>query len=121
MGAATIAFGLLACGLVSALLLWSIAAIGCAEAYMPGLRAMTDRLGVGAPFAKHHTLLKPAWPEGREQRILEFRPVLRNRAAMGYVLDYESIASSCMAFGRGSLRFGLTLSPEGELSPAVGN
>jgi predicted MFS family arabinose efflux permease len=44
---ATIAFGLFANGLVSAILLWSLAGIGFAGAYMPGLKALTDRLPAG--------------------------------------------------------------------------
>ena len=47
MGVATVAFGLFAAGLWSATLLWGLAGIGCAGAYMPGLRALTDRLGDG--------------------------------------------------------------------------
>lgn len=47
MGAATVAFGLLASGLLSASLFWALAGVGCAGAYMPGLRALTDRLGPG--------------------------------------------------------------------------
>lgn len=47
MGAATIAFGLLAQGFLSATALWALAGVGCAGAYMPGLRVMTDRLGSG--------------------------------------------------------------------------
>jgi len=43
-GAATVAFGLFADGLVSAFLLWGLAGLGFAGAYMPGLRALTDRL-----------------------------------------------------------------------------
>ena len=132
MGAAIVAFGLFASGLLSASLLWGLAGIGCAGAYMPGLRAMTDRLGagdhsrsitlysacfslgVGLSFlvsqviADAHgwrmafvitgispivmvgvcLLMNPAWPVGREQRLLDFRPVLRNRPAMGYILGY---------------------------------
>jgi MFS family permease len=133
MGAATVAFGLLAAGLWSATLLWGLAGIGCAGAYMPGLRAMTDRLGdgdhsrsitlytacfsmgVGLSFLVAQLLadfggwrmafivtglaplvmvgvclaMAPAWPEPREtQRLLDFRPVLRNRTAMGYILGY---------------------------------
>ncbi len=132
MGAATIAFGLFASGLLSASLLWGLAGIGCAGAYMPGLRAMTDRLGAGDPsrsitlysacfslgvglsFLASQViadgygwrmafvitgiapivmvgvclLMKPAWPVRREQRLLDFRPVLRNRPAMGYILGY---------------------------------
>lgn len=47
MGAGTIAFGLAADGFLSASILWALAGIGCAGAYMPGLRALTDRLGPG--------------------------------------------------------------------------
>lgn len=47
MGTATIGFGLLAEGFASATVLWALAGIGCAGAYMPGLRALTDRLGSG--------------------------------------------------------------------------
>ena len=46
-GLATMAFGLFADGLTSAILLWALAGIGFAGAYMPGLRALTDRLGPG--------------------------------------------------------------------------
>ena len=45
--AATIAFGWLAQGLISAMVLWGLAGIGFAGAYMPGLRALTDRLDPG--------------------------------------------------------------------------
>ena len=41
---ATWGFGLLADGLASACLLWGLAGIGFAGAYMPGLRALIDRL-----------------------------------------------------------------------------
>lgn len=44
---ATIAFGLFADDLLSATLLWSLAGIGFAGAYMPGLKALTDRLPPG--------------------------------------------------------------------------
>ena len=46
-GLATIAFGLLADGLLSASLLWGIAGAGFGGAYMPGLKALTDRLPPG--------------------------------------------------------------------------
>ena len=42
---ATLGFGLLAQGLWSAIALWGLAGAGFAGAYMPGLRALTDRLG----------------------------------------------------------------------------
>ncbi|MBS0243122.1 MAG: MFS transporter [Proteobacteria bacterium] len=47
MGAATVGFGLFADSFFSATVLWALAGMGCAGAYMPGLRALTDRLGSG--------------------------------------------------------------------------
>jgi predicted MFS family arabinose efflux permease len=44
---ATVAFGVLANGLWSATAIWGIAGIGFAGAYMPGLKALTDRLAPG--------------------------------------------------------------------------
>ena len=46
-GLATISFGMFADGLLSATLIWSVAGAGFAGAYMPGLKALTDRLPVG--------------------------------------------------------------------------
>ena len=46
-GLGTIAFGLLADGMASAMVLWSLVGIGFAGAYMPGLKALTDRLDPG--------------------------------------------------------------------------
>jgi MFS family permease len=46
-GLATIAFGLFADGLRSAIPLWGLAGVGFAGAYMPGLKALTDRLAPG--------------------------------------------------------------------------
>src|SRR3977135_2807316 len=46
-GAATAAFGLFADGLWSATAIWALAGIGFAGAYMPGLKALTDRLPPG--------------------------------------------------------------------------
>jgi MFS family permease len=45
--AATFAFGFLANDLLSAILIWGLAGVGFAGAYMPGLKALTDRLGSG--------------------------------------------------------------------------
>lgn len=131
-GLATIAFGLLADGLVSAMVIWCIAGIGFAGAYMPGLKALTDRLdpgdssrsitlytssfslGVGLSFLASQLiadawgwrlafvltglgptamaiialLMKPVAPPPPSGRLLDFRPVLRNRTAMGYILGY---------------------------------
>jgi predicted MFS family arabinose efflux permease len=44
---ATLAFGLFANGLWSAMMIWGLAGVGFAGAYMPGLKALTDRLPPG--------------------------------------------------------------------------
>ena len=44
---ATLAFGVMADGLWSATAIWGIAGMGFAGAYMPGLKALTDRLPAG--------------------------------------------------------------------------
>jgi predicted MFS family arabinose efflux permease len=131
-GLATVAFGLLADGWLSATLIWGLAGIGFAGAYMPGLKALTDRLpsgdvsrsvtlytssfsiGVGLSFlvsqlvADHLgwraaflvtglgplcmiavcLLLAPFKPHPSSSHLLDFRPVFRNRAALGYILGY---------------------------------
>ena len=46
-GLATIAFGLFADGLLSASLIWGVAGAGFGGAYMPGLKALMDRLPPG--------------------------------------------------------------------------
>ena len=131
-GLATIAFGVFADGLASAALIWALAGIGFAGAYMPGLRALTDRLGPGdvsrsvtmytacfslgvglsflvSQIAAEHLgwryaffitglgplamiavafALAPVQPTPRQAGLVDFRPVLRNRPAMGYILGY---------------------------------
>lgn len=131
-GGATIALALLAKGTGSAMFFWGLAGIGFAGAYMPGLRALTDRLdpgdasrsvtlytssysvGVGLSFlvsqwaADRHgwrsafiitglgplvmavvaARLRPKPPPRSGAPLLDFRPVLRNRPAMGYILSY---------------------------------
>lgn len=131
-GLATIAFGLFASGLISASLIWAIAGAGFGGAYMPGLKALTDRLphgdtsrsvtlytssfsvGVGlsflvsqlvadrygwrvaflatgiAPLAMVAScfLLAPLKPKPAQGHPLDFRPVIRNRNALGYILGY---------------------------------
>ena len=131
-GLATCAFGLLADGLLSASLLWGIAGIGFAGAYMPGLKALVDRLpvgdnsrsvtlytatfsvGVGLSFliaqvaadalgwrcAFYLTALGPlamiaaclgmssVSPIPSSRALLDFKPVFRNRAALGYIFGY---------------------------------
>ncbi len=129
---ATLAFGLLANGLWSATVIWGLAGAGFAGAYMPGLKALTDRLppgdasrsitlytssfsfGVGLSFLVCQLVanqfgwrwaflgsglgplimvavclaMPPVKPVSTQRRLLDFRPVVRNRAAMGYVLGY---------------------------------
>lgn len=129
---ATIAFGLFADDLWSATALWCLAGIGFAGAYMPGLKALTDRLpagdtsravtlytssfsfGVGlsflvsqltadglgwrsaffvtgaGPLAMIATclLMPPHRPVPASKKLLDFRPVFRNRPALGYILGY---------------------------------
>ena len=131
-GLATLLFGLFAQGLISAIVLWGVAGIGFAGAYMPGLKALTDRLdpgdssrsvtlytasfsvGVGLSFlvsqvvaqqwgwraaflvtgfgpavmAVAALMLRPVPPPPRQGALLDFRPVLRNRPALGYMLGY---------------------------------
>jgi predicted MFS family arabinose efflux permease len=131
-GLATIAFGLFADGLWSATLIWAVAGIGFAGAYMPGLKALTDRLpagdtsrsvtlytasfsvGVGLSFLVAQLVaekfgwrsafyvtgtgplimlaacigLTPCKPPHAHSHFLDFGPVLRNRAALGYILGY---------------------------------
>ncbi|MGE0749095.1 MAG: MFS transporter [Variibacter sp.] len=131
-GAATLAFGAFAQGLWSAIPLWALAGIGFGGAYMPGLKALTDRLppgetsraitfytasfslGVGLSFLVAQVVadafgwraaflvtgagpalmilaclgLAPHKPTPTTGALLDFRPVLRNRAALGYILGY---------------------------------
>jgi MFS family permease len=131
-GIATICFGIFADGLLSATLIWAVAGIGFAGAYMPGLKALTDRLptgdtsrsvtlytasfsvGVGLSFLVAQLVaekfgwraafyvtgagpflmvlvcigLAPCKPLPRHGHLLDFAPVLRNRAALGYILGY---------------------------------
>ena len=131
-GIATLAFGLFAQGLYSAMACWALAGIGFAGAYMPGLKALTDRLGPGdvsrsvtlytASFSFGVGLsfliaqltadawgwraaffvtsagpllmlavtlgLAPRQPAPSTAALLDFRPVLRNRTALGYIFGY---------------------------------
>jgi MFS family permease len=131
-GVATALFGVLADGLWSATLIWGLAGVGFAGAYMPGLKALADRLppgdfsrsitlytgsfsiGVGLSFLVSQLAadnvswraafyvtaagpfimvvvrlwLAPHKPVPAPGHLLDFRPVLRNRAALGYILGY---------------------------------
>jgi MFS family permease len=131
-GLATFAFGLLAEGLWTAMALWAVAGIGFAGAYMPGLKALIDRLpagdssrsvtmytatfsiGVGLSFLTAQVAadalgwrwaffitalgplammaaclgMAPVAPAPTSRRLLDFKPVFRNRRAMGFILGY---------------------------------
>ena len=131
-GVATLAFGLFADGLVSASLWWGLAGVGFGGAYMPGLKALTDRLppgetsrsvtlytasfsiGVGLSFLVSQLvadrfgwrnaffvtgfgplamiaaclMLAPFQPRPSSGHPLDFRPIFRNRAALGYIFGY---------------------------------
>ena len=131
-GLATVLFGLFADDLWSATLIWGIAGVGFAGAYMPGLKALADRLpagdasrsitlytgsfsiGVGLSFLVSQLVadsvgwraafyvtgagplimlavclaLAPKRPAPAPGHLLDFRPVLRNRPALGYILGY---------------------------------
>lgn len=129
---ATLAFAAFAQGLWSAALLWGLAGAGYAGAYMPGLRALTDRLegadpsrsvtlytasfslGVGISYLVAQLIaerwgwraafvvtgfgplamlavalaLRPVPPPPGHRKLLDLRPALANRAALGYSLAY---------------------------------
>lgn len=134
-GAASFAFALWAQGFWSALAIRTLAGIGLAGTYMPGLKLLTDRAhgprqgrwvayytagfslgtafsfaytgevsdwlgwpiafagaGIGslASFALIGFLVPPTrrLHAGRPGKLLDFRPVFRNRAAMAFVLGY---------------------------------
>jgi predicted MFS family arabinose efflux permease len=131
-GLATFMFGWFADGLWSATLIWAIAGVGFAGAYMPGLKALADRLppgdtsrsitlytgsfsiGVGLSFLVAQLVadsagwraafyvtgagplimlvaclgLAPHKPTPAPGHLLDFRPVFRNRAALGGILGY---------------------------------
>src|SRR5262249_46027157 len=129
---ATLVFGLVANGLWSATIIWALAGAGFAGAYMPGLKALTDRLPpgdasrsitlytssfslgsglafLGCQLVADHSGWRWAFlvsgfgplvmvaaclamgavkPTPVQRQLLDFKPVWRNRAAMGYVLGY---------------------------------
>ena len=131
-GLATIAFGLFAEDLLSASLIWAVAGAGFGGAYMPGLKALTDRLppgdasrsvtlytssfsvGVGLSFLISQLvadfygwrtaffvtgiapvamvvvclMLAQFLPKQSPGHPVDFRPVFRNRAALGYIFGY---------------------------------
>jgi MFS family permease len=131
-GTATLAFGAFAQGLWSAIALWALVGIGFGGAYMPGLKALTDRLppgetsravtlytsafsfGVGLSFLVAQVvadrfgwrtaffvtglgpllMLATCWqmaphkPAPTKGALLDFRPVLHNRPALGFILGY---------------------------------
>lgn len=160
---ASLGFALLASGFWSALVLRALAGVGLAGTFIPGLKALVDRLGghaqaraiafYTATFSLGTSLsffvigqveqhldwrvaflvaaggsvlalglaarvLAPRPPPGgrAHAHLLDFRPVLRNRAAMAYVVAYA--AHMWELFGMRSwlvafLAFSLSLQPAG--------
>jgi MFS family permease len=133
-GLATFGFGWFANDLLSASLIWGLAGVGFAGAYMPGLKALTDRLGAGdisrsvtlytatfsfgvglsfliaqlaadalgwraafyltalGPLAMIYAALRmaPVKVQPLPRSLFDFKPVFRNRTALGYVFGYGS-------------------------------
>ena len=128
----TLGFSALADDWLSGMMFWALAGASFAGAYMPGLRALTDRLGdadasrsitlytssyslgVGFSFLVSQFVadawgwrwsfaltglgplvmvavawrMRPQAPVPVKSKLLDFRPVLRNRPAMAYILSY---------------------------------
>jgi MFS family permease len=144
-GAAAAAFALFAHGFASALAINAVAGAGLGGAYMPGLKALTDRstgprqsrhisfytasFGIGVSVSFYVTglvagpfgwraafflatagaavsvalvlaLLAPVRPEAPRERtkLLDFRPVLRNRGALAYIVGYFGHSWELFAF-----------------------
>ncbi len=144
-GLAAAAFAAFAHGFASALAINAVAGIGLGGAYMPGLKALTDRsagprqsrhvafytasFGCGVSVSFYVTgliagpfgwrgpfllaaagaavsvalilaLLAPVRPEAPRERtlLLDFRPVLRNRDALRYILGYFGHTWELFAF-----------------------
>ena len=166
-GAAAVAFAFLATDFWSAVPLRILAGVGLAGTYMPGLRALTDRIpteshpraisfytasmGVGISISYYFAgfinewldwhwafalsalgpgicilaalaLLRPKPLAGEAavpwSALFDFRPILRNREAMAYILSYS--AHNWELFGFRSwivafLVFSLSLQPEPDL------
>jgi MFS family permease len=137
-GLCMVGFALWAEGFWSAIVFRALAGVALAGTYMPGLKALTDRVGdaaqpravafytssfgIGASvsfFIAGEVAAVSSWPwafgvaaicaplamalagwaltvrpgtdhEAPEHHLLDFRPVFRNREAMGYILAYTS-------------------------------
>jgi MFS family permease len=78
-GFATIGFGVFAQGLVSATLIWGIAGIGFAGAYMPGLKALTDRLPPGDTSRIYNKMKSGEieWTKIGARRLIKLPSLLR--------------------------------------------
>jgi len=164
--AGTLGFGIFASGVTSGALFQALAGAGLAGTYMPGLKALTDRVGgqlqsrfiafytatfgIGASVSLLLTgvldpllhwrgvfilssigplaagllalyALAPLAPERNTQplrRLLDPRPVLRDRAMLGYILGY--VAHSWELFGLRAwmvafIAFAYSLSPHANI------
>jgi MFS family permease len=166
-GVANLGFALTAHGFWSAVVWQVLSGLGLAGTYMPGLKALTDRVagphqsralasytsgfslgiggsfliagGIGVPYGWQWAFLVPAATSALAfviafvalkahppqtgarptTRLLDFRPVFANRAAMGYVIGYGfhvwelfGLRTWVVAF----LAFSVTLQPAGSSS-----
>jgi MFS family permease len=165
--AASFGYALLAAGFWSALFFRALSGAGLAAVYMPGLRALTDRIvaanqsravtfytasysvgvslsfliagavndlagwslafvagGLGplAALALVLALLEPVAPVSRGQlrALLDYRPVLRNREAMGYVLAYAAHGFELLAMRGWIVAFLLFAADRAGDSPTLG-
>ena len=89
-GLATLAFGLLADGLWSAIVIWGLAGIGFAGAYMPGLKALVDRMP--RQLAQHHLLYGDILD--RRRPLVPDRPGCRRRAGLALGLLHHGAGSA---------------------------
>ncbi len=163
-GLATIGFGLFADNLLSASLLWAIAGAGFGGAYMPGLRALTDRLpegdvsrsitlytssfsiGVGLSFLVSQLVaeqygwraafvitgiapiamilvaafLKPYTPTRSTGHPLNFRPVLQNRKALGFIFAYGAHCFELYGIRTWIVPFWIYVTAQSANSPLLG-
>ncbi len=78
-GLATIAFGIFAQGFWSGTIIWSLAGLGFAGAYMPGLKALTDRLPAG-DTSRAVTLYTSSFSFGVGMSFLVAQVVADNRS-----------------------------------------
>jgi MFS family permease len=107
-GSATLSFAVFAEGLTSAIVIWGLAGIGFAGAYMPGLKALTDRLEPG-DMSRSVTLYTATFSFGVGLSFLVAQLAAVTEPLLATFSAMVRIASSCTGCARGS-------SPSGPMS-----